>query len=74
VSGRTLAALGALYLTVAVVTFGHSAAHAERFNTAHCATLEQRIAVGADCYRPATMSGIAAGILWPLYWSWEAWS
>jgi hypothetical protein len=68
------------YAAVAVVTFGHSAAHREPIEQLEQAKCEARIAAGLEGYcfdnstESAGMNGFVAALVWPLYWSWEAWS
>lgn len=61
-----------VYVFTAVLTFGHSAAGQNAFYDANCATIDQRIETGSDCYFPSVPSAVVAGVLWPLYWSWTA--
>lgn len=54
-----------IYLVMAVVTFGHAAAHHPP-----CIETERK-------YCPEdgkALAGMGAAILWPFYWSWEAWA
>ncbi|CAB4137262.1 hypothetical protein UFOVP319_19 [uncultured Caudovirales phage] len=56
------ALIGALaYAAAAIATFGHAAQNAATRNP----DMPSDIAASA---------GLLAGIAWPLYWSWEAWS
>lgn len=66
-----LAARGLMvaYAAIAIVTFGHSAAD----EPLTCPP-EARYCLDSDMTGRAVMGGILAGMLWPLYWSWEAWS
>ena len=61
-SGRMKPALIG-YAVVAVITFGHAAS-----NTNHCL---RQIRCGTLA---EAILGAYAGVFWPLYWSWEAWS
>ncbi len=68
----------AAYALVGVATGGRAASEwnaIERARTEAC-----QVDLGASSYRcnpfsprPAIV-GIASGLAWPLYWSWEAWS
>lgn len=64
------------YVTIAVVTFGHAAANREDWYQANCAGTILGSPLKRECLLLVDSSGvgIAAGFLWPLYWSWEAWS
>jgi hypothetical protein len=68
------------YLAVAIVTFGHSAsAHyrEDRSDYAQCRAEQvtnARVICIDDSSEKAGTAGSVAGLLWPLYWSWEAWS
>jgi len=55
------------YIAVAVFTFGFAAAH----HPVCVPPPNRQFACDADS---PTVSGLAAAVLWPLYWSWEAWS
>lgn len=68
-----LAAALALYGTVTVVTFGRAAAQSAAWYQANCTTLMKRADAGSQCYEPYVGNALFAGLLWPLYWSWEAW-
>lgn len=73
---RALIGLAVLYGTVAVITFGHGAARAEQKYRADHAACLARHDPHEVCWEsdvPAA-NGLAAALLWPLYWSWEAWS
>ena len=51
------------YAVVAIITFGYGASNLSGNCGPHpCSTFDQ--AVG----------GVFAAVLWPLYWSWEAWA
>ena len=50
-----------IYILVAILTFGHSAARSTLGDTPMASAVERRAA-----------DGMMAGIFWPLYWSWEA--
>lgn len=52
-----------IYVIVAIITFGHSAANL----TGKCGYAVCDIA-------DKTYAGLISGSFWPLYWSWEAWS
>jgi hypothetical protein len=56
----------AAYATVAVVTFGHSAAD-EPLECPERAIYCTR----SDMQMRAVAGGLLAGVTWPLYWSWE---
>lgn len=71
---RILIAAGILYALVAVVTFGHAAAYGEAWSNQHCMSKEARETMVTDCMSVPWVSGLGAAALWPLYWSWEAWS
>lgn len=68
-------AAAALYFGLAIITFGHAAAQSERRINAEVAKCEQRTPNALCWDSPATpgASGVLAAMLWPLYWSWEAW-
>jgi hypothetical protein len=75
-----IAAIGLfLYVVVGIVTFGHAAAHAQPAydkiyaDCAHTTSASSVCDLARDTPPPA-LSGIAAGLLWPFYWSWEAFS
>lgn len=55
------------YCAIAIFTFGFAAAH----HPACVAPADHSTVCDLDS---PTVSGIAAAVLWPLYWSWEAWS
>ena len=63
----------AVYLAVAVFTFGHVAAETERrINSPQCATPELRVASrGLTCYGEPGLEAVLPAVLWPFYWSWE---
>jgi hypothetical protein len=70
-----------LYITVAVlcavialVTFGHSAAGQTEWHEAHCQTAAQREEMLSNCVSITPVTAGVAALLWPFYWSWEAWS
>jgi hypothetical protein len=67
--GRVKIALAGLYAFMAVLTFGHSAAASDRYRAA--CLLEYKLAF---CPNNAPIAGLMSAALWPLYWSWEAWS
>lgn len=72
---RKIAISGGLYALAAIITFGHAAASAER--TGH-ADYQQCLSQHKEvCWRDdakPSMVGMMGAMLWPLYWSWEAWS
>jgi hypothetical protein len=68
---RHPATIACAYALVGVVTFGHYAAEATRYQHQFCATYEQRQKSIDDCYGPIPLGAFMAGALWPLYWSWE---
>lgn len=58
------ATIACAYGAIAIFTFGHSAS-AEHVCRAENDTVRTcRVA-------PVAMSSLVAGVLWPLYWSWE---
>lgn len=62
---KALIAAALVYGAVAIVTFGRAAVHADcRYSSE-----SRRIGRERDC---RGMSGLAAGVAWPLYWSWVA--
>lgn len=69
----TLAAL-LLYLVGAIITFGHAAAFNATWREANCATRDQRLESPDNCYAASWGPALPAAMVWPLYWSWEAWS
>ena len=74
---RILPAIGALYVAIGVVTFGHSSAHAVRQAKVDYAACQADLASHkvlwcTDDSDMAAFKGMAAAMLWPLYWSWEA--
>ncbi len=76
---RIVITLASLYAAFAIMTFGHAAAFAQRAEDARMRACEARVAVKRDgvCWESGervVMSGFMGGALWPLYWSWEAWS
>ena len=54
------------YAFIAIVTFGHSAAR-KPLDCPERAVYCFR----SDLRSHAVMSGLVAGMMWPLYWSWE---
>lgn len=75
---RALIACAALYGVIAIATFGHAAASGERRDDAEYAECRQR-QIADDriiCLRGAgaPLGGLFAAVVWPFYWSWEAWS
>lgn len=46
------------YLLISVLTFGYAAGNA-------------RCEIASACQMDKAMSGLAGGMFWPLYWSWE---
>jgi hypothetical protein len=69
---------GVAYLAIGIVTFGHSAAGATAANAADLTACRDReksnpkeLCIDID---DAPLSGMASAVLWPFYWSWEAWS
>ena len=78
---RTVRLAIATYALVAIVTFGHAAAsQAERNRTVYAICRDDnpenlRLCEVDRAYEvPSTFSGLVSGAIWPLYWSWEAWS
>lgn len=71
---RALPILGALYVLIGIVTFGHAAAS---WNKSEEAEYRECLSQNADnCFNQklGMLSGMMGGMFWPLYWSWEAWS
>lgn len=77
------AAIAAFYGTVAILTFGHSAAHnyprnlyeqmvCDEARAAGMEHLPSRCLGAASPKAMASVDGITAGALWPLYWAWKA--
>lgn len=66
-------ALTAAYVLIAIVTFGYAAAHAQVRYDARCGPAEQRLVLSSNCDTLPVGVGLFAGLLWPLYWSWEFW-
>lgn len=68
----------ALYATAGVVTFGHASAAAQRENDAFIKMCQIEGDAVRECFAyvlaPPLWEGLWGGALWPLYWSWEAWS
>lgn len=65
--------LAALYLVVAIVTFGHAAS--ARYGTVHDEYIECMREPDKICFRDnttPTIAGLSAAIFWPFYWSWVA--
>lgn len=66
-----------IYAVMAVVTFGRAAAEYQRGLDRYCVAsvpvAERRRECSDDGETPVS-SGSFAGIFWPLYWSWEAFS
>lgn len=60
---RNIAIALAVYALIGVVTFGHSAAA-----TPPCKAGDMWCVPGEE----AVYRGFASGLMWPLYWSWEA--
>jgi hypothetical protein len=67
-----------LYIVVGVVTFGHAAAHAQpaydKIRADCVRTNSSTICATAADTAPPAIDGIGAALLWPFYWSWEAFS
>lgn len=60
----------ALYAVVAIVTFGHAAAAAERADVVRYQQCVEREEV---CIQGIPgINGFMAAVFWPFYWSWEA--
>lgn len=72
-SERLLTLAAAAYIAVGIVTFGHGAAHADR-EYAECEARPAPPKETRFCENVGPVAGMGAGLLWPLYWSWEAWS
>jgi hypothetical protein len=76
--GKAWAIGAAVYAVIGVFTFGHSAAASYEESRAEIAQCRRLEAIGkrAYCFDDSVMTagsgGIAAGFLWPLYWSWQA--
>ena len=68
--------LAALYLAAAIITFGRAAAQSEKESRAEYAECQRQTSKYGICYRSdiAAGDGFVAAALWPLYWSWEAWT
>lgn len=62
------AAIG-FYAVIAIVTFGHAAEHADSEHRMCRQQTNQYCGV-----RDGFVKGTIAAVMWPLYWSWEAWS
>jgi hypothetical protein len=67
VGKRAIIAALVAYALIGIVTFGHSAAQ----KPTECAPDDQFCSEGILA-GDAAMSAFTAAILWPLYWSWEA--
>lgn len=65
----------ALYAVIGCATFGHAAAERERTDQAEYDACVMQKKSGY-CFQEnfGGIAGLAAAPLWPLYWSWEAWS
>ncbi|RIA37507.1 hypothetical protein DFR49_3392 [Hephaestia caeni] len=61
---RAITLAAALYACIAIVTFGHAAAN-------HAC---DRSPYAPNCAGQASINAFVAAAVWPLYWSWEAWS
>lgn len=65
------------YGAMAIITYGHSASRFYRAETAgyEACQAERKAGKAHHCYdgrsEEAATIGIIAGMLWPLYWSWE---
>lgn len=67
---RILAFSAAVYLFCGVIAFGHAAAEADR--VAKVQQAECRASNSLYCGTPMpAINGAMAGLLWPLYLSWE---
>lgn len=62
-----------IYAVIAVVTFGHSAAASTRDHAA-CEAKQDKEGRPWCGLNNAPLFGVSSAVLWPLYWSWEAWS
>ncbi len=65
------------YAVIAVATFGHAAASRDRADQAEyreCLRRAERVNMTCFNNRYGGLVGLLAAPLWPLYWSWEAWS
>jgi len=75
---KILAFLGGLYLLAGIATFGHAAAATKKREQAEfalCAPDDTTFACLADnSGETAVITGMLAGIAWPLYVSWEVYS
>lgn len=72
-SERLITLAAAAYIAVGIVTFGHGAAHADREHAA-CEAKPLPPKAIRWCEDTAPINGLGAAVLWPFYWSWEAWS
>ncbi len=70
---KLVIALPLLYLAVGVLSFGHSAARGDLFYADHCVTQQMRLDDGR-CQELISGNAFFAGVFWPIYWTWEAWS
>jgi hypothetical protein len=74
---KIVVAIFCVYIAAFVVTFGHSAANYE-FETRVAQCVERPYSSQHSCTIDSNIGkvsvSILAGVLWPLYWSWEAWS
>lgn len=74
-------AAAVFYATVAILTFGHSAAHNYPRNLYEQMVCDEARVAGMKQMPPrclgaispkvrASVDGLVAGVLWPLYWAW----
>lgn len=53
------------YVLIAIFTFGYAASHSNI-----CVGRSVDLCNNGD----RAAAGLAAGLMWPFYWSWEAWA
>lgn len=59
------ATIACAYVAIGILTFGHVAAAPRHCADAHSDTLIQCRSIHH------VLAGLGAGVMWPLYWSWE---
>lgn len=72
---KRLHIIAAAYAAAGILTFGHAAASRQAEEAAEyaaCKAEPERLCFKSNELAP--MAGLLAAPLWPLYWSWEAWS
>lgn len=63
------------YVFIGILTFGYAANQRTKVNLIECAA-QQTDTVKMNClpFLAPEAAGFAAGVAWPLYWSWDMFS